>query len=162
MFRTARPHDVGEIRQLWAAADAPAISRARTAARDRLARHGWHPTRRCGLLDVADACLLSGPVGGGPLRGIIGVDILHGIYISWSRYLFQALRKLLPTETSRARKALDACVSAFVLRDPETGKRLRRLNTLLSLDGLTAEKRVILMFLLATALGTGGEVLGVS
>jgi len=160
LFRTAREHDRAEITSLWAVANPPVRSAARRAARLRLGRHGWHPTRRCGLLDVAKSCLLPGPVGGGVLRGIIGVDVLHGLYIAWNRYLFGTLRKLLPSETSKARKALDSVIAGFVLRDPETGKRQRNLDSLLGQEGLTAEKRVMLMVLLATALGTSGGVLG--
>ena len=45
--------------------------------------------------------------------------MLHGLYIAWNRYLFGTLRKLLPSETSKARKALDSVIAGFVLRDPK-------------------------------------------
>lgn len=160
IFRIARPHNTDEIKRLWVAADAPNNSDERRQARARLRRHGWHDTRRCGLLDVADACLLPGPQGGGPLRGIIGVDVLHGIYQAWHGYLFDVLGLLMPTAEAAHRKALDAVVGGFVLRDPQSGKRLRRLTSLLGKEGLTAEKRVILLFLLTNGLGTSASVLG--
>jgi len=161
-FRVATPHDTAEVERLWAAADAPTNSEARTMARARLRRHGWHETRRCGLLDVARHCLLPGPADSGPLRGIVGVDVLHGLYQAWHGYLFEALDTLMPTPEAAHRKALDAVVGEYTLRDPESGKRVRRLTSLLSKDGLTAEKRVILLFLLASSLGTSASVLGVN
>ena len=116
-FRDASPHDTSQMLQLWSAADSPIASDARRSARAKLQRYGWHSTRRCGLLGVASACLLPGPTGGGPLRGVIGVDVLHGIYTAWTQYLFDTLRTLL---SDTARKALDASVGDFVLRDPVT------------------------------------------
>lgn len=159
-FRRSRPHDPAEITVLWNTADGPP-GQERTKARARLKRHGWHPTRRCELLSTASKCLLPGPEGGGPFRGIIGVDIMHGVFIAWSRYLLDALRKILPTAGSKPRRALESFASTFVLRDSVSGKRLRRIHSLLGKEGLTAEKRVIIVFLLATALGTDGTVLSI-
>ena len=88
------------------------------------------------------------------------MDVLHGIYQAWHGYLFDVLGLLMPTAEAAHRKALDAVVGGFVLRDPQSGKRLRRLTSLLGKEGLTAEKRVILLFLLTNGLGTSASVLG--
>ena len=159
-FKKCKPHNVEELEELWKIADiAPLRSRDGKLAREKLQRWGFHATQRCGLLVHARACLLPGPPDSGPYRGVVGVDIMHGIFIAWHRYIMDGLDLLLRSEKSKARFALNTMVSNYVLTHPDTGKRTRRINSLFGKEGLTAEKRVLIVFLLACALAPDASIL---
>lgn len=162
-FGIRSPHNLPAIAELMRQRGTPGRDRAsqkvRKRAIERLERWGFSRHRTCIIHDmVSYRCLLPGPSPKVPLRGITAVDVLHGVKIMMSQYIMNEVRN--GVGTGRTKEVLDNVIQDFVLRHPITGAKLRRQSSLLGEQGLTGEKRVLLLFLLPIALGQKAAILG--
>ena len=160
LFRVSTPHCLAQVQREWALADSTTVSAAvRAGARSRLQRWGFHARRRSCFIEVCrESRLGPGPDGGGEVfGGTAGVDVMHGLYIKMTRELFAVLRLLC--KTGKHAVALDEAIKTLRFRDPTSGTRSRGVEGISSDLGVTAERRVHLLFALGAVLGTTGSIL---
>jgi len=160
LFRVSTPHCLAQVQREWALADSTTVSAAvRAGARSRLQRWGFHATRRSCFIEVCrESRLGPGPDDGGEVfGGTAGVDVMHGLYIKMTRELFAVLRLLC--KTGKHAVALDEAIKTLRFRDPTSGTRSRGVEGISSDLGITAERRVHLLFALGAVLGTTGSIL---
>jgi len=88
--------------------------------------------------------------------GLFAYDIMHTVFIGAIQYLLDAIVDLL---TPAKRVQLDSRSSELSpLRNPVTGKSVRRITKSTQLSYLTAEQKVIALFTMAHALGHRAEI----
>ena len=160
--RQARRQDPQLLRLLFGWAhrevhDRPRISQ-RARAREKLNRHGWKWNRRCCLNDYARHCLLRIPqMPVCAYHGLVHADRLHAFFIAYCSYALDLLSACI-------HKTSYPQVHAFVkmchqFRDPDCGEIHPRLQSVLDMRHLTAERRVRAIFYFAHVLGTKAEVI---
>ena len=118
-----------------------------------LRRRGLHPTITCSAI-VGCCTTLSIP--GRLFGGLFAYDIMHVVFLNAIGYLLEAIVDLL-TPTVRVR--LDSRSNKLSpLRNPVTGKSVRRIAKATQLSYLTAEQKVIALYTMAHALGHRAEI----
>jgi len=148
-LRPCTPHssrnDFGEKRRLIAVGGTAGV-----AAEKSLKRRGRHATIRCpAIIDHCKHATLSIP--GRLFRGLFAYDVLHVVYIGAIGYCLEAVVDLL---TPSQKKRLDIISARFCpLRDPITGKNVRRITRITQLGYLTGELKVVALFTMAHAIG---------
>lgn len=86
--------------------------------------------------------------------GLFGFDVMHAIFINWCSYY---LDRIHDSMTAKMRETLDQRLEELWgrFRDPETGKTSRTpKGAITSQVGLTAEQRVLVVFLTQHVLGS--------
>ena len=87
--------------------------------------------------------------------GLFGFDVMHAIFINWCSYYLD--RIIHDSMTVKMRETLDQRLEELWgrFRDPETGKTSRTSKrAITSQVGLTAEQRVLVVFLTQHVLGS--------
>ena len=133
--------------------------RKRKEAQKSLERKGFHALKRCRLPERCPQSLLSIP--GRVFGGLFGFDVMHTIFINWCSYFLQTVQDSL---TNRMKEMLDQRLESLWgrFRDPETGKTSRvPKGAITSQVGLTAELRVLAVFLTIHVLGSQVSMLDV-
>ena len=145
-----------EIQRLQSVVDAGTRVRKRRRehieAEASLRRKGFHALKRCRLPERCPQSLLTVP--GRVFGGLFGFDRMHAIFINWCSYYLQRTHdSLTPSMKEMLDQRLDALWGRF--RDPETGKTSRTpKGAITSQVGLTAEYRVLVVFLTLHVLGS--------
>ena len=144
----------------WATADChtrPRISQ-RSKARAKLERYGFNWRHRCRLHDFARDCLVHVPqLRSSFFQWLCAYERLHTFYINYCQYLTDALAAcVLKHMRVTVAEQVSMC---HCFRDPITGHAHPRLQTILKMTHLTAERRVRSIFYWAHVLGTTAEVL---
>ena len=120
------------------------------AAASSLSRRGIHPFRRCTALEGREHCVLNWP--GRLYFGLFAYDVLHILYINCIGYLLDAvLDNLTPTlkiELDRRTRSLGP------FRNPCNGLSTRRVRRLSSTGYLSAELKVVHLFVWSHAIGS--------
>ena len=157
--RKSTRHNPAELDAMFKKANADALGRdghrARKRARDKLARHGWNPTKKCRLTKFAAKSLVHVTHFGDappPCAGLIQFERMHTFFINYCTYCMDQLsqcvpKKMYPAVAQRVR-------DCHQFRDPITGHTHPRLPTVLKMTHLTAERRVRALFYWAHVLGT--------
>ena len=92
-----------------------------------------------------------------PFAGLIHYERMHVFFIAYCTYLMELLSNLVPKEKYHIiSRQVRACHS---FRDPVTGRTHPRLQSIVKLTHLTAERRVRSIFYWAHALGPKAEIL---
>ena len=121
---------------------------------DSLSRHGVHPERNVKSLKNLKFCVLSWPRR--IYHGLFAFDVLHVLYINCIRYLQEALLDLL---TPTQQKILDTRIRAFTpFRNPVTGQTSPKVTSLTSIGYLSAEQRVLHLFVWSHAVGSRADI----
>ena len=160
--RRASRHDPEIIQLLfqWATRECHSRERIsqRAKARSKLLRHGFNYKFRCRLRDFAAHCLVHVPeLPTSAFAGLCAYERLHTFFIAYCQYLTDSLAAcVLPHMRSKIVEHVKSCHN---FRDPITGRAHPRLQTILKMSHLTAERRVRSVFYWAHALGTTAEVL---
>ena len=134
--------------------------RTRKQAALSLERKGLHAVKRCRLRTRCPRSLLSAP--GRVFGGLVACDVMHTIFINWCSYYLSALQSCL---TPSLKRTLDQRVEMLWgrFRDPETGETSRTpKGAITSQVGLTAELRVLTVFLMMHVLGSQATLLATS
>ena len=120
-----------------------------------LRRRGLHPSITCSaVVDDCSNATLSIP--GRLFGGLFAYDIMHTVFIGAIGYLLEAVLDLL---TPREQRELDSRSDKLSpLRNPITGKSVRRVIKCTQLSYLTAEQKVIALFTMTHALGHRAEI----
>lgn len=179
--RRATRHDANELSISLSQANAIARTRPtitnRKRVRDQLSRHGWNYKRKCRLHDHAKTILVNIPHAGvtPPYGGLIKYDALHVYFLNYCTYALEDLAQCVPKQNYTAvRRLVKACHQfrymflshmcvfihhMYVHRDPETGATHPRLQCVLQMTHLTAERRVRAIFYWAHVLGPSATLL---
>ena len=147
-FRTCTPHstrdDTGHKKHT-ATRDGEDCAAARS-----LKRRGIHPMRRCRALSQLKHCVLHWPHR--VYYGLFNYDVMHVLFLNCIGYLLDATLALLPKskklELDRRARELPS------FRNPYTGKTTRKVTTLSTTAYLTAEMKVVHLFLWSHVLGS--------
>ena len=83
--------------------------------------------------------------------GLFSYDIMHTVFIGATGYLLEAIVDILPPSKQRLLDEHSKSLSA--LRNTLTGKSSRRIQKITQLAYLTAEQKVVALFIMAHALG---------
>lgn len=148
---TSRP-DLPVKRRL--VSDANASSTDREAAADSLSRRGIHPFRRCTGIEHLQHSVIHWP--GRIYFGLFAYDRMHHIYINCIGYLLDTLIDLM---TPRMMMELDRRGKMLPPFRKEDGTTTRRAKKLSSSAFLTAEMKVVHLFVLSHALGSKASLL---
>jgi hypothetical protein len=159
--KASRHHpDVLQLLFQWATREVHTRERIsqRSKARKKLLRHGFQYKKRCRLGDFARQCLVNVPqLPRSPFAGLCQFERLHTFFIAYCQYTTDALAAcVLPHMRSKIVEHVQNC---HMFRDTITGRGHPRLQTILKMTHLTAERRVRSIFYWAHALGTTAEVL---
>ena len=122
-----------------------------------LERKGLHSLKRCRLPSRCPNSLLSAP--GRVFGGLVACDVMHAIFINWCSYFLADLHACL---TGTMKQLLDKRLETFWgrFRNPETGETSRApKGAITSQVGLTAELRVLSVFLTMHVLGSQASFL---
>ena len=133
--------------------------RTRKQAALSLERKGLHAVKRCRLRTRCPRSLLSAP--GRVFGGLVACDVMHTIFINWCSYYLTAVQTCL---TPSLKRTLDQRVEMLWgrFRDPETGETSRTpKGAITSQVGLTAELRVLTVFLMMHVLGSKASILDI-
>ena len=160
VFRRGTPHANrwAEIQRLQHLADGGAgTTRKRKQAQLALERKGFHALKRCRLPLRCPQSLLSAP--GRVFGGLVACDVLHAIFINWCSYYLTAVHDCVtPSMKQKMDQRLETLCGRF--RDPETGQTSRApKGAITSQVGLTAELRVLVVFLMMHVLGSQASIL---
>ena len=157
---TRQDSELYSLLMRWATSEAhtKATISQRAKARSKLKRHGWNYKYRCRLMDVAKHCLVDTPrFPNTPFSGLLHYERMHTFFINYCTYLMEILSQLVPQDkyvTVHGR--VQQC---HQFRDPCTGRTHPRLQSVLKLTHLTAERRVRAIFYWAHVLGTTADVI---
>jgi hypothetical protein len=125
-----------------------------TAASDSLLRRGLHPRLQCTALQRCQHSIIRWP--GRLYHGLFAFDVMHTVYINYIGYLQDVLLSLLPPI---AQRTLDSRVLKFTsFRNPHDGTSSKRVTSLTSIGYMTAELRVLHLFIWAHAVGSKAEI----
>ena len=131
-------------------------TRKRKQAQLSLERKGLHALKRCRLPTLCPRSLLSAP--GRVFGGLVACDVLHAIFINWCSYYLTSVQGCT---TPSMRQVLDQRLETLWgrFRDPETGQTSRApKGAITSQVGLTAEIRVLAVFLMMHVLGSKASI----
>lgn len=146
-----------EIQRLQDLANGGArTTRKRKQAELALERKGFHAVKRCRLPARCPQSLLSAP--GRVFGGLFGFDVLHVIFINWCSYFLSGVHDCL---TASMKQMLDQRLETLWgrFRNPETGETSRApKGAITSQVGLTAELRVLAVFLMMHVLGSQASI----
>ena len=90
--------------------------------------------------------------------GLVACDVMHAIFINWCSYFLSAIQDCT---TDSKKRILDQRLETLWgrFRDPETGQTSRApKGALTSQSGLTAELRVLVVYLMMHVLGSKGSI----
>ena len=121
-----------------------------------LERKGLHAVKRCRLPSLCPNSLLDAP--GRVFGGLVACDVMHTIFINWSSYFLNDVHGLL---TASMKEKLDQRMEMLWgrFRNPQTGETSRApKEAITSQVGLTAELRVLAVFLMMHVLGSQGSI----
>ena len=119
-------------------------------ARLSLSRRGLHPRWRCEALEDRQYCLIKWP--GRIYSGLFAFDAMHVLFINCIDYFLDIL---LDSMTATMKATLDKRVLALTpFRNPADGRTTRRVRKLSSTGYLSAEMKVVYLFVLPHALGS--------
>ena len=122
-----------------------------------LERKGLHALKRCRLPSRCPNSLLSAP--GRVFGGLVACDVMHAIFINWCSYFLGDVHSCL---TGTMKQLLDQRLETLWgrFRKPETGETSRApKGAITSQVGLTAELRVLAVFLMMHVLGSQASIL---
>ena len=157
-FRSCTPHTSRptlKISRLIADGAIPATDDERQSAADSLSRRGLHPRLRCTALSTCEHCVLKWP--GRMFYGLFTFDVMHILYLNWIKYLQETL---LSTMTSSQQALLDKRVSSFfAFLNPVDGSKTKKITSLTRTAYLSAESRVLHLFLWSHALGSKAKIM---
>ena len=130
--------------------------RKRKQAQLSLERKGFHASKRCRLPTRCPKSLLSAP--GRVFGGLVACDVMHAIFINWCSYYLSGVQDCLTPSMKRVLdQRLETCWGRF--RDPDTGETSRApKGAITSQVGLTAELRVLAVFLMMHVLGSKASI----
>ena len=153
--RRSTRHNPTDLKNLLDTANATVHRRAeisrRKRARDTLSRHGWDYNNRCGLHDKSDKILVRGDTPTA-YSGLIQCDVMHTFFINYTDYCLEILSECVPKEKFPfVNKIVQGC---HEFRDPITGITHPRVQSVIRMCHLTAERRVRAIFYWAHVLGT--------
>ena len=158
--RRAGRHDVDVFHNLfrWAHSDtstAVGISQ-RSKARKKLKRHGFNYKTPCQLHRYAHFCLVHVPQFPQKIFGALcNYERLHAFFIGFCTWTMEVLpRCVLKEYLVRIEEIVKEC---HQFRDPVSGKTHPRIQSILRMTHLTAERRVRAIFYWAHILGTKAE-----
>ena len=118
-------------------------------ARLSLSRRGLHPRWRCEALEDRQYCLIKWP--GRIYSGLFAFDAMHVLFINCIDYFLDIL---LDSMTATMKATLDKRVLALTpFRNPADGRTTRRVRKLSSTGYLSAEMKVVYLFVLPHARG---------
>ena len=162
-FRRGTPHANRweEIRRLQHLVDGGTRNKKkRQRVKSSLERKGFHALKRCRVVSRCPKSLLSVP--GRVFGGLVACDVMHGIFINFCSYFLSGVQDIL---TPGMKQIMDQRMDTFWgrFRNPETGQTSRApRGALTSQDGLTAELRVLAVFLTMHVLGSQASLLETS
>ena len=115
-----------------------------------LDRRGIHPYHLCTAISNARNCIIRWP--GRMFHGLFAYDVMHCLYINSIGYLQDTLLEAL---TKRRQKEVDRRVRSFTpFRNPHDGSTSRKIDSLTSIGYMTAELRVLHLFIWSHAIGS--------
>ena len=114
-----------------------------------------HPHRRCQALSQCRHSIIPWP--GRLYHGLVAFDVLHILYLNWIKHLQETL---LSTMTPTHQQLLDKRVrSFFAFVKPDDGSTSRKVTSLSRIGFMSAELRVLHLFLWSHAVGSKAEIL---
>ena len=117
-------------------------------------RRGLHPEHTCWALNNCRNSIIRWP--GRIYHGLFNFDVMHHLYINSIGYLQEAFLDVL---TPEKQKLLDSRVKQFMpFKTPQDGSASRRVTSLTSIGYLTAELKVVHLFLWTHAIGSKAEI----
>ena len=125
-----------------------------SAAGKSLSRRGLHPTRRVTALAGCDYSVIKWP--GRLYFGLFAYDAMHVLFINCVGYI---LDSLLDTMTTTVKYELDKRLKRFTSFRNSRGMATRRVTKLSSTAYLTAEMKVVHLFIWTHALGSKATLL---
>ena len=157
-FRRCTPHssrtDLYRKRQIISGETEPDDGESVHEAEASLKRRGLHPHRVCTAINNCQHVIMRWP--GRIYHGLFAFDVMHVLYINCIGYLQDALLSLL---TPAQKKRLDRRVRSFTaFRNPVDGVTTRKVTSLTSIGYMTAELRVIHLFIWSHAIGSKAEI----
>ena len=156
-FRINVRHRRADILHLYTIAnDDTRPAQERRIAQERLHRWGFNYNRKCCLLEVSDTMLVRIPGQDELFPCVDYRDRLHGLIIFLHRILFTFFDYAFKTKTHR--QVLDRRLHAVCERRFRIdGTTVRSPKTIFAETGMTAQDRVILVFLLSHVIGPGPD-----
>ena len=158
-LRTCTPHssrhDLGRKRKLASGVTPPGtpadvVDEMIDAAADSLRRRGIHPRHQCTALQKLRYSVLRWP--GRIHYGLFTFDVLHIINSNYTMYLQDALLSILKP---KLKKELDRRVCSFTsFRKPHDGSTSTKVSSLTKTAYITAELRVLHLFIWSHAIGS--------
>ena len=124
------------------------------SAAESLSRRGIHPTHRCTALSDRQYSVIKWP--GRMYFGLFSFDVMHVLNINCVGYL---LDSLLDNMTKTMKKQLDKRVLGYTNFRRSNGVRSPHVGKLSSTGYLTAEKKVVALFVWSHALGSKAQIL---
>ena len=119
-----------------------------------LMRRGVHPELRCTALLNCRHCLMEWP--DRICHGLFNYDVMHCLYINCIGYLQLAL---LDTLTTSKQRMLDDRIQNFwSFKQPHTGVTSTKVSTLTRIGYISAERRVLHLFIWSHAIGSKAEI----
>ena len=124
-------------------------------AADSLSRKGLHPKHRCTALSKCRHCIIEWP--GRIYHGLVAFDVMHILYLNWIKYLQETL---LSTMSQTQQKLLDKRVLSFSpFLNPNDGTTSRAVTSLSRIGYMSAEARVLHLFLWSHAVGSEAQIM---
>ena len=164
-FRRGTPHvsrweEIQRLQRIVDVKETKRNKRNRKLAKLSLERKGFHALKRCRVVSRCPKSLLSVP--GRVFGGLVACDVMHGIFINFCSYFLSGVQDIL---TPKMKQIMDQRMDTFWgrFRNPETGQTSRApRGAITSQDGLTAELRVLAVFLTMHVLGSQASLLDTS
>ena len=155
--RVATRHNDKMIADLYQVANSDPIGReersARQRSREKLHRHGFKFKRQCQLLKYIQHSVVRVEKYPDTLYGgLIRYERMHVYFVNYCTYLLDILAKCVPQRD--AEEVTNTVRQCHHFRDPITGVTHPRLQSILKMTHMTAERRVRAIFYWAHALGT--------
>lgn len=117
-------------------------------------RKGLHPSHRCTALSKCQHVFIKWP--GRIYHGLFAFDVMHILYINWIKYLQETL---LSTLTKTQQKLIDQRVRSFSpFLTPDDGTTSRNVTSLSRIGYMSAEARVLHLFLWSHAVGSEAQI----
>ena len=160
--RTSTRHDPNEIKNLYQVATTEVGTRSnilrRKRARDTLQRHGFDYKKRCRLTDyVRHSGVQINNFGNELFFGLVRYERMHVYFIAYCTYCLELLAQCVPKKNCGIVHSIVTECHQF--RDPSTGITHPRLQSVLNMNHLTAERRVRALFYWGHVLGPQEDVI---
>ena len=156
-FRPCTPHSSREDHERLiqiVSEEIPASEDRVSEAAESLSRRGVHPTLRCTALNNCQNCIIKWP--GRICNGLFNFDVMHVLYINCIGYLQEALLDAL---TPTQQKLLDNRVQKFwSFKHPHTGVTSTKVSCLTRIGYISAERRVLHLFIWSHAIGSKAQI----